>query len=348
MYFVLVTEINKSVISLKDAVQVSIDSKSYSTGLPSLQRLKAFEVFDSSHEIGAYEAVLQLQTLFVGSIICDCDKAKDAIDENTSDSVDNFNKTLQQVLDVSALTIFNELVDMGGVRVAQKSLIAHVGLTCDRITTEFNVMITDHDIKIFIKIKVKAAIIDQLRSHQLVMQQTADQHHTLIDAIKTSLEYFSKSAVKQISNVTTVHFNDVTAPTDSMPPKNVISLKDLLIMVNDASTFQGCLKSAYKGEFDIIMSEVYRIMKVLSDHVTKGENGVKVSFKSQSTLKSLFWKRSRVCNLSDIVNDCVGLVPALKPVPGLLKNSLSKCDIAVARAATEGIALLSSRNIYEP
>ena len=154
--------------------------------------------------------------------------------------------------------------------------------------------------------------------------------------------------MKQISNVTTVHFNDVTAPTDSMPPKNVISLKDLLIMVNDASTFQGCLKSAYKGEFDIIMSEVYRIMKVLSDHVTKGENGVKVSFKSQSTLKSLFWKRSRVCDLSDIVNDCVGLVPALKPVPGLLKNSLSKCDIAVARAATEGIALLSSRNIYEP
>ena len=88
LYHNFTTEIKKAFVSIIDTIQTSIRSKSYMTGLPSLQRLKSLQVFDLTPEINAPEATLRLQTLFFKSIISDCDEAKLAIDNNISDSVE--------------------------------------------------------------------------------------------------------------------------------------------------------------------------------------------------------------------------------------------------------------------
>ena len=335
LYHNLVTEIREIISSIIDAIQTSIHSKSYVTGLPSLQRWMCFEVFNLTLKINSAEPAVRLQTLFFKSIISDCEEAKIAIDNNISDSAETYNQILHQVLAVSARSDFDE--EIGGVVAAQESLIAHIGLACDKTTSEFQTMFAEHDIGIYRKIIGKVATIDLLRSHKLVLSETSGKYHALTDAIKTSVESYSKEAIRQISDISTMQSTDMLAPTIRMEENNAVSLKRLLILINDASTFKGCLQSAYRNELDNVMNEIYKMNKVLSDHVAKGENGRTISFKNHSNLKSLHFKRSAVCSLRKVIVDCVDSVPVLVNLPNMMSIVLKKCDTAVAKAAMEGI-----------
>ena len=327
LYHNLATEIKKAIVSIIDIIHTSIQDKAYVRGLPSLQRLKGLEVCDLTPEMNVPEATLRLQTLFFKSIISDCDDAKLAIDNNISDSVETFNHILHQVVAVSALSDINE--EIGGVVAAQESLIAHIGLACDRAKSEFQTMFAEHDICIYSKIIGKVATIDLLRSHELVLHKTSGKYHALTDAIKTSVESYSKEAIRQISDISTMQL----AITNLVNAKNVLSLKQLLILINDASTLQ----SAYRSELDNVMDEMYKMSKVLSDHAVKGENGIKISFRSHSNLKSLHFKRSTVCSLRQAIAGCVDSVPVLAKVSNMMTTVINKCDTAVAKAAIEGI-----------
>ena len=330
LYHNLVTEIREIISSIIDAIQTSIHSKSYVTGLPSLQRWMCFEVFNLTLKINSAEPAVRLQTLFFKSIISDCEEAKIAIDNNISDSAETYNQILHQVLAVSARSDFDE--EIGGVVAAQESLIAHIGLACDRAKSEFQTMFAEHDIGIYSKIIGKVATIDLLRSHELVLHKTSGKYHALTDAIKTSVESYSKEAIRQISDISTMRL----ATTNLVNAKNVLPLKQLLILINDASTLQ----SAYRSELDNVMDEMYKMSKVLSDHAVKGENGIKISFKSHSNLKSLHFKRSAVCSLRQAIAGCVDSMPVLVKVSNMMTTVINKCDTAVAKAAIEGILQL--------
>ena len=330
LYHNLATEIKKAIVSIIDMINTSIQDKAYVRGLPSLQRLKGLEVCDLTPEINVPEATLRLQTLFFKSIISDCDDAKLAIENNISDSVETFNHILHQVVAVSALSDFNE--EIGGVVAAQESLIAHIGVACDRAKSEFQAMFAEHDIGIYSKIIGKIATIDLLRSDELVLYKTSGKYHALTDAIKTSVESYSKEAIRQISDMSTMRF----ATTNLVNAKNVLPLKQLLILINDASTLQ----SAYRSEFDNVMDEMYKMSKILSDHAVKGENGKTISFKNHSNLKSLHFKRSAVCSLRQAIAGCVDSVPVLAKVSNMMTTVINKCDTAVAKAAIEGIMQL--------
>ena len=335
LYLNLATEIRETISSIIDAIQSSIQSKSYITGLPSLQRLMSLEVFNLTVKINGAEPTVRLQTLFFESIIFDCEEAKTAIDSNIFDSAETFNHILHQVLAVSARSDFNE--EIGGVVAAQESLIAHIGLACDRAKTEFQTMFAEHDVGIYSKIIGKVATIDLLRSHELVLHKTSGKYHALTDAVKTSLESYSKEAIRVISDISTMQSTDILAPTNRMEEKNAVSLKRLLILINDASTFEGSLHSAYKSELNHVMDEMYKMSKVLSDHAVKGENGITISFKSHSNLKSLHFKRSAVCSLRQAIAGCVDSMPVLAKVSNMMTTVVVRCDTVVARAAMEGI-----------
>ena len=335
LYLNLTTEIKKAIVAIVDRIKTNIQSKYYIKALPFLQRLKCLEVFDLTPEINGPEGALNLHTLFFKSIISDCDEAKLAIENNISDSVETFNHILHQVVAVSALNDFNE--EIGGVVAAQESLIAHIGLACDRAKSEFQAMFAEHDIGIYSKIIGKIATIDLLRSDELVLYKTSGKYHALTDAIKTSVESYSKEAIRQINDLSTMQLTEMLAPTDLMVAKNVTSLKRLLILIYDASTFKGGLQSASTSDLDNVMLEMYRMSKDLSDHAIKGENGITISFKNHSSLKSLHFKRSAVCSLRQIIVDCVDSVPVLVKLPNMMTTVVVKCDTVVARAAMEGI-----------
>ena len=331
LYHNLTTEMKKVIDSIIDAIQTSIGSKSYIAALPSLQRLRGLQVFNLIPEINGSEATLRLQTLFFKSIISDCDEAKLAIDNNISGSVETYNYILHQVLAVGALTNFNE--EIGEVVAAQESLIAHIGLACDRTTEEFQTMFAERDAGIYSKTIGMVATIDLLRSHKLVLYETLGNYQFLTDAIKISIEFYSKEAIRLIGELVAITATEIFAEA-----KSVKSLKYLLILINDASTFQGTLQSVYTVEHENVMSEMYRMIKVLSDHAGKGENGIKISFRSHSNLKSLHVKRNVICSLRQIIVDCVDSVPVLVKLPSMMTTALNKCDTAVAKAAMEGIS----------
>ena len=329
LYHNLTTELKRAIVDIVDTIQASIQSKYYIKGLPFLQRLRGLEVFDLTPDINGAE--LNLRSLFFKSIISDCDEAKLAIDNNISDSVETFNHILRQVQAVSALTDFEGEID--GIFEVQESLIAHIGLACDRAKSEFQTMFAENDIGIYSKIMGKIATIDLLRFDEPVLYKTSGKYHALTDAIKTSVESYSKEAIRQINDLSIMRSTENFATTNLMNAKNVLSLEQLLILINDASTLQ----SAYRSELDNVMDEVHKMNGDLSDHAVKGENGITISFKSHSNLKSLHFKRSAVCSLRQVIVDCADLVPVLVNLPNMMTTVLVKCDTVVATAAMEGI-----------
>ena len=329
LYLNLTTEIKKAIVAIVDRIKTNIQSKYYIKALPFLQRLRGLEVFDLTPDINGAE--LNLRSLFFKSIISDCDEAKLAIDNNISDSVETFNHILRQVQAVSALTDFEGEID--GIFAVQESLIAHIGLACDRAKSEFQIMFAEHDIGIYSKIMGKIATIDLLRFDEPVLYKTSGKYHALTDAIKTFVESYSKEAIRQINDLSIMRSTENFATTNLMNAKNVLSLEQLLILINDASTLQ----SAYRSEFDNVMDEMYKMSKVLSDHALKGENGIKISFKSHSCLKSLHFKRSAVFSLRQVIVDCADSMPVLVKVSNMMTTVLVKCDTVVATAAMEGI-----------
>ena len=332
IYFDLVTVVKELVVTLISQTQASIDSKSYSAGLPLLQSLKAFEVFDFSPDFDAHKETLRLQNLLEVSIICDCDEAKLAIEENKPGSVEKYNSTLQQVLCVSDLRVFDKLIDLDKVRTAKTSLVAHVGLVCDRATSKFKVMFDNRDKNLYTELKIVATTIDQLRLVEIVMTASSEQYHSLTDAVKASLDSFVSSF---LAMMTPTHLLQISV-------EESILLQSILILVNDAKSLQGKMQSDYKDELAKPTAEIFRVVRCVSDHVKKGENGVLMSFKDLNTWKSLHSKRSAIQVLDKIIKDCLALgpVPDLLNFPELIQNNILICDKAVAKAAEEGIYLL--------
>ena len=328
IYLDLVTVIKELAVTFISQAQASIESKSYSAALPLLQLLKAFEVFDFSPEFDAHKERIRLQDSFGGSIMRDCDEAKHAIEENKSGSVEMYKSTLQQVLCVSDLRVFDELIDMEKIRAAKTSLIAHVGLECDRATSKFKIMFDGRDKNLYTELKIVAATIDELRLLEIVMNASSEQYHSLTDAVKASLEFFVSSF---LAMMTTTHLVQISE-------EDSITLQSILIFVNDAKSLQGSMQSAYRDELATLTAGIFRVIKCVSDHVKKSENGTMMSFKDQDTWKSLYNKRSAIVVLNKIIRDCIASVPVpdLLMIPELIQKNFKICDDAVAKAALEG------------
>ena len=331
IYLDLVTGVKESAATLISQTQASIESKSYSAALPLLQSLKAFEVFDFSPEFDAHKERIRLQDSLGESFVRDCDEAMHAIEENKSGSVEMYKSTLQEVLCVSDLRVYDELIDVEKIRAAKTSLVAHVGLVCDRATTKFKIMFDRRDKNLYMELKIVAATIDELRLLEIVMNASSEQYHSLIDAVKASLEFFVSSFLAMMTTTHLVQISD----------EDSITLQSILIFVNEAKSIQGSMQSAYRDELATLTEIIFRVIRCVSDHVKNGENGVMMSFKDQDTWKSLYSKRSAIEVLNKIIRDCIASVPVpdLLMIPELIQKNFKICDDAVAKAALEGMQL---------
>ena len=333
----LMKEIELSTATFINTTRSCIRSKTYLKGLSSLQRLAAFEMFD----FDGHEEAFQLQTLFKESIISDCGEAVLALNDDVTSSVVIFNKTLQEMMCVCAVYKDDKLIE------ALISLIAHVGLVYEGITSRFQDMIVNCDVHLFSKAKADAETIDLLRSHELVKVETESQFQSLVSAVKVLIEIFLKQAIEQIGYIANMSTCDWVAAAQStvIGKKDMTPLKDLILLITDASTMHGDLKIDCKCEFNVLHEKINSLLKCFNGHIKEAELDLLGFFRNQVRLTSLNCERYTLLALSKIISDCNGLAPSLVSFLKIISNAVSKSDKAVTNVATRGTIVILNRRL---
>ena len=325
----LMVEITSAAATLIDETRKSITGKTYTKGLPLLQRLAAIEMFDFE----GHEHATLLQALFVQSIFDDCGEVIRVLDDDTFISAEVLNKTLHEVLCVCS--IFNDIKLIE----AKKSLIAHIGQVYERMTSRFQDMIIKCDVHLFSKAKADAKAIDILRSYELVKKETNSQFQSLASAEKSLIENFLKQAIEQIVYIANMNIHDWVAAAHGteIGIKSVTPLKDLILLITNAT--QGDLKNVYKRELDDLEIKISSVIKNFNDDVKKAEKNNDDLFRKQTELTSLYCKRCALLALSKISSDSNSVVPSVSS----LQRCIAKGDKAVTNVAKRGTTILSDR-----
>ena len=332
MFELQISDLVRVIADLVNDLHNSLLVKRYIDCLHPLVQLKALEQSNLSPHTNMHDAVSRARCLFLDGITSDCEDARRGIDENFPGCVEAFCITVQRVLEVIARPAFLGVISLDRLHIALDRLTGQVAMACNRAEIEFQVAFSSHDLELFGRLKIKASFIHLLRENAFVSQATAASQRLLFNSVKIALESYYRQASKMIRSIAKEEMH-----TDSDSP-SPLGLKALLLIIHEASTFEGELQDVYRGELELLISGLSSIVDALSHYVGNGENGKRVTYRGSYTLKSLYSKRRSVALLSGIVDgECSEKVPALSVLYKSIIDSLEACDSSVTRAAMQGI-----------